>query len=278
MISERPMRVATVRVFGVFLVVLAMSITLSALVELRAAARSERFDLMVGREAVAMLIAAALALAAFLGGWRLFRNPTAAVRRVIAAGIVILAASLALGMRGLEPPSTWPLTPRQREAYEYLRSSTDVEMPYIGIGGSRSRGYLAMRILRRSVAADDAFKELVRSGTPAGQLYGLCGLCHTDPFIFSATLPRYRRSTASVGFFWGCTLDTKRVADVACAEDGFRIPRGVAIDDWLRSEGNKQYGRTVDICGGSLPAAFTQRDFDETEARMDEKLAEFRRQ
>lgn len=273
--SERPMRLATVRVFGVFLVVLAVSIVLSRTAEWRAASNSATFDLMVGREAVATLIAAAMAMAAFVGGWSLFRNPAASARRVIGAAVVIVAASLALGMRGLEPPSTLTLTPRQREAFVYLRSSTDFEMPYIGIGGSRSRGYLAMRILRRSLAADDAFKELLRSGTPAGQLYGLCGLYHTDPAAFSAALPRYRRSMDSVGLFWGCILDRKNVADLACAEDGMRIPRGVPLEEWFRRFDERR-GTSIDICGGSLPAIFSERDHDEVDARTDEMLAEFR--
>lgn len=277
MITERPMRVATVRVFGVFLVVLAVSIALSRTFEFRAASSSMTFDLMVGREAVATLIAAAMAMAAFVGGCILFRNPAAAAPRVIGAAVLILAASLAVGMRGLEPPSTWSLTPRQREAFEYLRSSTEVEMPYIGIGGSRSRGYLAMRILRRSLAADDAFKDLLRSGTTAGQLYGLCGVYNTDPLAFSAALPRYRRSMESVGFTSGCVLGSERVAMLACSENGFRIPRGVRLEEWSRYGFEQQRGRDTDICGGSLPAIFSMRDADEPAAHADEKLAEFRR-
>jgi hypothetical protein len=171
MTSERPMRLATIRVFGVFLVVLAVS----------------------------------------------------------------------PGMRGLEPPLTPSLTPREREAFEYLRSSTAFELPYAGIDGKRPRSYLAMRILRRSLAADDAFKELLRSGTIAGQLYGLCGVYHTDSFAFSAALPRYRRSIESVRFSWACILETKRVADVACAENGTKF----------------------DICSGAFPAAFSKPDHDE---------------
>jgi hypothetical protein len=184
---------------------------------------------------------------------RLMRIAT--VRAIVAAGL-LLAASLALGMPALdEPPSTSSLTPREREAFEYLRSSAAFELPYAGIDGKRPRGYLAMRILRRSLAADDAFKELLRSGTIAGQLYGLCGVYHTDSFAFSAALPRYRRSIESVRLSWACILETKRVADIACAEDGTKF----------------------DICSGTFPAAFSKTDHDEAGARKDEKLADFRR-
>ena len=271
MIAERPMRVATVRVFGVFLVMLSVSIVLSRMIEWRTATNDTRFDLMVGQEIVAMLIAAAVAIAMFIGGWIVLRNPAVATRRVIAVVIITVAASLALGMRGLEPPSTAALTPRQREAFEYLRSSTSLEMRSIGFFNVRSLGYLAMCILRRSAAADEAFQELTRSGTIAGQVYGLCGLYHTDPLAFSAALPRYRRSTDYVGVSSGCVTEGRSVADVACAEGTLHSLRV------SRREFEKQHGKIIDICGGSIPAMYGERDPDETAARIDEKLAEFRR-
>jgi hypothetical protein len=249
--TARPMRIAAVKTLGVLLIVFAAG---ELALHLFAAHSVE--------EAVAVLAVATLTY--FAGSW-LLQRPAAAARRLMAAGVIAIGASLAAGVKGLDTGAPL-MTPRQREAFEYLRLANRFEMPRIGFLVVRSRGYLAMRILRRSVGADDAFKELVRSGRPAGQLYGLCGLYDTDPPAFSAALPRYRNAAGEVGFFWGCILDR------------MRVPRHADLEQWASNEGRGQYGRDVDICGGALPAIFRERDPDEADALNDERLADFHTQ
>src|SRR5262245_29729987 len=70
-------------------------------------------------------------------------------------------------------------TPRQQEALHYLMTAASFESPHIGEGGTRSGGYLAMRVVARAAGADAAFKDLVAHGTLAGQVYGLIGVQRT---------------------------------------------------------------------------------------------------
>src|SRR5205823_6379470 len=135
-------------------------------------------------------------------------------------------------------------------------SAKEFEMPYVGFSGDRSGGYLAMRILRRSLAADEAFNELVRSGTTAGQLYGLAGLYDTDPLAFRVALPRYRTSIDNVRMFWGCVISDERVSELACSKIGVRIRGRESLDQWWRREGSAQRG-PLDICGGGIPRVFS---------------------
>jgi hypothetical protein len=270
--AERPMRVATVRALGVFLVVFAIGLAISRAIALI----TWNFEITFDQEAMATAFIAAVSAISFIVGLRLLQDPARLAPRLMTAAIVAIGIPLAFGMRGLELPSTTWLSANERAAFEYLRAAKQVEMPYVGFLAVRSRGYLAMRILRRSIAADGAFKELLRSGTTAGQLYGLCGVYNTDPVAFSAALPRYRSATASVDLFSGCVIGAEPVARVACSDDGFRIPRGVSLEQWFASDRRHERRHDLDICGGVLPAIFSERDHDEAAALQDERLADFR--
>jgi hypothetical protein len=274
------MRLATVRAFACLLIALGGSVVLTAAFSLmrdwKLASDNATFDFVVPEELAATAMAIAISLALIFPGRWLLQHPSGAAGPLISIAVVIIGVSIAFGMRGLEPGTTASLAPRQREAFEYLRNAEAFEMPAIGIGGARSPGYLAMRILRRSIAADDAFKELVRSGTIAGQMYGLCGLYHTDPMAFATAVPRFRSASVTVAFSSGCVTTPDPVSKIACSDTGMRIPRGVNVDDWLRRASANERERDLDICGGALPSAFWQRDWDEAAALEDEHLADFR--
>ena len=277
--AERPMRRATVRALGALLVAFAVSLVLTKAAALaddwRLASSDAIFDFVVARELVEAAVAIAIAAAAFFAGRWLLRRPERAARALMSLAVITVAVSLAVGVKALDEEAT-PLTPRQREAFEYLRHADTLEMRAVGIAGSRSNGYLAMRILRRSAGADAAFKELLRSGTSAGQLYGLCGIHDTDPMAFAGALPRYRASIETIGIMSGCVTRPQRISDVACSDHGIRLPRGVALDEWWQRAGDQERDGEPDICGGAIPAEFRERDYDETAALIDERLAVFR--
>lgn len=263
-------RIAAVRTFGVLLIVFAVGVALRRALILM----TWTFEMSFADEGIAAAATAVIASAAYVAGRRLLRNPEGAARWLTEIAVLTIGVALAFGVRGLEPSSTAALTSRQREAFEYLRTAERLEMPTVGFLVARSRGYLAMRILRRSVNADAAFKELLQSGTPAGQLYGLCGLYHSDPIRFSSALPRYRADTGTVEMFWGCIIDTHKVSEIACSENGLRVPRGGAVEKIWEA----QRDRDPDICGGALPAIFGERDYNEADALRDEQRADFRRE
>lgn len=139
------------------------------------------------------------------------------------------------------------LRAREFEAFVFLRQTNTFEMPHVGYGDVRSRGYLAMRILGRSPYADAAFKKLLDSSSPVGQLYGLIGVWRTDPVYFQSAMTRYTGSKESVIVFAGCIIDSDFVGDLVC-------------------------GRIAD---GSYTRAFLDREFDEEEARADEAECDF---
>lgn len=208
--SERPMRVATVRVLGVFLTVLALGLA----IDRASAIITWRFELTLEQEAMQTAVVAVVSAFALVAGVRMLRARTPGTRGVMTMAVLALTIPLALRVRGLEPSSP-SMTGRERAAFDYLRTAKVFEMRYVGFDGGRSRGYLAMRILQRSASAADAFEELALSGTMPGQLYGLCGLRETRPALYARLLPRYRDSKEEVGVATGCTINSVDVATFA---------------------------------------------------------------
>ena len=107
------------------------------------------------------------------------------------------------------------LTPREREAFEYLRRTQTLEMPTVGFASQYSGGYLALRILLRSPHAAAALDALLRDGKLAGQLYALAGLQRVDPALARAVAKRYGSMHDTwVTVFSGCIMSPERVSDV----------------------------------------------------------------
>lgn len=235
--SERPMRVATVRVLGAFLTVLALGLAVDRV----SVIIGWKFVLTLEQEALQTAVVAVFSALALVAGLRMLRAPAPGTRRVMTIAVLALTIPLAFGMRGLEP-SSGAMSGREREAFDYLRTAEQFEMRSVGFGGNRSRGYLAMRILQRSAAAADAFEELTVVGTMPGQLYGLCGLRETRPALYARLLPRYRASKESVPVVLGCT-----VVGVDVATFARKMP----------------------------PHTFTRPDPNEAEALADERAADF---
>ena len=106
------------------------------------------------------------------------------------------------------------LTPREREAYDYLRKIEQLQMPTVGFASQYSGGYLALRIVSRSPHASEAFQALLREGKLAGQLYALAGLQRVDPAYFGTVVPKYQDSNDEVVVFAGCIMGKERVSSV----------------------------------------------------------------
>lgn len=138
--------------------------------------------------------------------------------RAVAASVVVMLVIAATGVHwdGSQMPR---LRAREVEAFEYLRNAEQVEAPVVGFAAQFSGGYLAMRILHRSPHADAAFKALIRSGTPAGRIYGLMGVRKTDRLYFEVVSRAYGRG--SVETFSGCLMGDQPVAELLAGADWF---------------------------------------------------------
>jgi hypothetical protein len=170
-------------------------------------------------------------------------------------------------------------TPRQQEALHYLMTATSFESRYITEGGTRSGGYLAMRVIAHSDGADAAFKELVAHGTIAGQLYGLIGVRRTDPAFFRANIERYKNSRERVRTFEGCIIGDERVAKVVHDPKAIRLPPGTTFEAWARKHRGDE---TVflDIAGGSYSCVYLDGEptpAAERDAKAEENSYDFKR-
>lgn len=148
------------------------------------------------------------------------------------------------------------LTPREREAFEYLRTAERLETPSFGIAGLPSYGFVALRILSRSRDADAAYKELIHSGTMPGQLYGLIGVYRSDPLFFATAVRPYVDRPGEILVSEGCVIGKQDIAPIVRRRDG-----------------------QLDIAGGGYTEWFLERDFEEweQEVRKAERTYDFSR-
>jgi hypothetical protein len=83
------------------------------------------------------------------------------------------------------------------------QSFDDVAVGYAAITPPTVHAY---RALLRAPDGPDRFGKVLERGTPAGQLYALCGLFFLDPNAFDRHLARLQESPASVDRTDGCVV------------------------------------------------------------------------
>lgn len=266
------MRTAATRTLGIFLAVFAAGVLIHGLREVR---QSEDID-----AALVFAISTSLLLAIVIGwlGSIAFRRAAALSSAVIVTFAGLAAATAAFEPRLFAPDLAMSLTPRQREAFHYLMTAPYLAGPHVGIGGTRSGGYLAMRVLSRSTDADAAFKSLVLHGTVAGQLYGLAGVRRTDPLFFRANAWRCARRRDTIDFIQGCVMQAEPVAKIVSDPTAVQLPRGMSVEDWFRTRWKRDRPLVFDIAGGGYSSMYLDREpwpKAETDAQLDEKLYDF---
>jgi hypothetical protein len=165
------------------------------------------------------------------------------------------------------------LTQRQQEAFDYLMHALRVQEPRVGEGGTRSAGFLAMRVLSKSAIADAAFKELVAHGTPAGQLYGLIGVRRTDPAFFRTSTQRVVRS-GSVDVVAGCLTWSESIARFISDPTAIQLPAGTSLNAWLVA--HPKNSQPLDIAGGGYSSLFLDTERDDKTALRDEEIVDFK--
>jgi len=266
------MRTAATRTLGLFLAVFAAGVLIHGFRVIRSV---DDID-----AAAVFAISTSLLLAIVIGwlGSIAFRRAAALSSAVIVTFAGLAAATAAFEPRLFAPDLAMSLMPRQREALHYLMTSQYLAGPHIGIGGSRSGGYLAMRVLSRSSDADAAFKSLVLHGTVAGQLYGLIGVRRTDPYFFRANAWRCTSRHDDIDFIQGCVMQAEPIATIVSDPNALQLPRGMSAEEWFRTRWKRGHPVYLDIAGGGYSSMYLDREpwpKAETDARLDEKLYDF---
>ena len=162
-------------------------------------------------------------------------------------------------------------TAREREAFEFLRTTTTFESPHIGIAGVHSRGYLALRIVNRSADADALFKRLVAEGSAARQMYGLVGVYRTDRAHFRSVAPRFASRSDTVSTMIGCIMSRERVAEIVTVDHALVVRDGETLADAAK----RQPRATTDIAHGGYTAWYLGRDSDEQRVMREEARVDF---
>ncbi len=140
-------------------------------------------------------------------------------------------------------------------AYENLRKAAQFEDTHIGIAGSISEHIKEFGIILKEKNADEAFKSILKSGTKAGQLYGLSGIYFTDYKFFKTAVDKYKNNDSIVMTISGCLVADEKISDVveSNAKNVAIIEPTESIEDfWNSNKGSYQ----LDISNGGYPATF----------------------
>jgi hypothetical protein len=138
--------------------------------------------------------------------------------------LAVLLAGCAADPPEAEPPPSDPLEGRWAERIDFasregaltvLRHIDSFAGPTIGVGGRPSPHATAFRAVLAEPDASDLFADLIETGEPAGQLYGLAGLQLTAHTAYERELPRYLANSDSLVTAEGCVISDGTVGDVA---------------------------------------------------------------
>jgi hypothetical protein len=173
-------------------------------------------------------------------------------RRIAVIGLVAIGGWLVIF--GLPPH--WARDPIVRASYRTLVKAEYFAGPAVGIAGEEPETSKAFRALaaRRN---GSAFKYLLLTGTPAGRLYGLAGVRHTDPFFFRVAVQPFRVWPGEVQTQFGCVIQTESVRDVVVTkgENPVRLGRGENLADWWKRK-SPRTTLDFDIIGGGYTSMF----------------------
>jgi len=147
------------------------------------------------------------------------------------------------------------LSKEGQKAYSILKNASRFEETHVGIAGSLSEFIKEFGVLLEEKKADDAFKYLVKSGTNAGQLYGLSGLYFTDYQYFKKQVEQYKKNDKIVMTMKGCIVMDEQISTIveSKAENIAIIDPNETIEDFWK---NNKKSYEIDIAHGGYPATF----------------------
>lgn len=174
---------------------------------------------------------------------------------IVASVLTLVAAAQSLSSWDGGSQNAPRLTPRQKEALEYLKKTEVFQLPVVGFAAVPSAGFIAMRTVSRSGDRDAAFKDLWKNGKTAGRLYALCGLRRTDPHFFRRALSRLEGSQDSVDLASGCVIAQEPVATIVRDHRAMQLRPNESAEAWLARRNPAEYV-IVDIAGGGYTSMF----------------------
>lgn len=183
------------------------------------------------------------------------------MRRLLSITVaVVLIAGTWLLLFGL-PPSL-VLSVEELTSYNYLVSAEYFAGPAVGIAAVEPEESKALRLLAARPHGGTAFKYLLLRGTPAGRLYALVGLRHTNPRFFRVVVQPFRGWPGEVRTLFGCVGQSEKIRDVVSTRQNnpVRLKPGETLAEWWR---RRSPGAEVnlDIVGGGYTSMFI--DFEE---------------
>src|SRR5581483_558060 len=139
-----------------------------------------------------------------LSGSSLGRPNIVRADRIVRLFAISVAAAAVLWFCVFGLPPRLTLSASERSSYDQLRSARYFAGPAVGIAGDEPPESKALRSLLSRREGGKAFKYLLFTGTPAGKLYGLVGLRHTNPVLFAVAVQPFRLWPGNVETIFGC--------------------------------------------------------------------------
>ena len=116
------------------------------------------------------------------------------------------------------------------DALHVLRTARTVASSSIGYSGIVPDAVVAWLTVLKHPHARDTYLELLRTGTPAGQIYALAGIRTVDPPLYQDLAERYRRDRTPISAMAGCIGFEMAAADLVAELD-----RGMWIGDFMNA-------------------------------------------
>jgi hypothetical protein len=112
------------------------------------------------------------------------------------------------------PPGSASAMDAQVEALKHAQTFVSTEVGALKVTSEESNLF---RAVMRRPDARLKFEDMLRTGAPAGKLYGLCGIKLMTPRAFDAAVEPFLRDTGSVDTQVGCVGGHQRASDLAQA-------------------------------------------------------------
>lgn len=145
-------------------------------------------------------------------------------------------------------------------AYACLARAEEFAGTAVGIAGTEPETVRAFRELASRPQSTVAFLQLVAFGTPAGRVYGLCGLRRSAPPLFRIAVRPFLHSRQEVRTFFGCILSREPMSKLVRAEQGIRLVPGQSLHEWGQIHCRPGKGCSpaleFDVFGGTYSSMF----------------------
>jgi hypothetical protein len=175
--------------------------------------------------------------------------------------IAVIAASVGAGLITMGLPPAFRLPVDDLVSYNRLSKAEYFAGPAVGIAGTEPQLSKDLRSLASHRGGGNAFKYLLFTGTPAGKMYALVGLRHTNPLVFWVAVQPFRVWRGEVDTIFGCVgqkVEIRELVETSGANP-VRLKRGESINQWWKRR-KPGVEVNIDILGGGYTSMFVDLD------------------